>query len=575
MRKRLVVTLSGLFVIAYGLLIGTLVTGTRPALGLDLQGGISVTQEPKAGTTYSDASLDLAVEKIRERVDSLGVAEPEILRQGNTIVVNLPGVKNQQQAVDLVQVTGQVYLRPVLAECQTIDLSALETGTTVASDTTGVGAETTGPATETTVAEPQTTGATETTAGAGPARPVSADNMAAATETTAGIMPISATETTVPMVVSPAPETTTAAPETTTADTGSIPDTTVVIGPTSSVPLDENGLPITVSDPTTAQFLPTFGANPPQYCYVGPAQGSGEVFQDNATATVINGGWGVVVDLRDGAAGNDIWNSLASQCYYKDTTCPTGQLSIELDGSLQSVASVNEPSFNGSVQISGAFTQDEAQQLARVINSGSLPVALQLQSVQNVSPSLGRDSLKAAWVSGLVGVLLVLVFMAFYYRTLGLIVALGLTVSGSLLWSVVSLLSRTNGLALSLSGIAGIIVSVGVTVDSYVVFFERLKDEVRSGRSLRNSAQRGFQGAWRTIVIADLVSLIGALVLWYLTVGAVRGFAFFLGLSTACDLLVSYFFTRPMVLLLARTKWMEKRKVMGIEVSSAPAGGAA
>ncbi|MFZ9483073.1 MAG: protein translocase subunit SecD [Ilumatobacteraceae bacterium] len=575
MRKRLVVTLVGLFVIAYGLLIGTLVTGTRPALGLDLQGGISVTQEPKAGTTYSDASLDLAVEKIRERVDSLGVAEPEILRQGNTIVVNLPGVKNQQQAVDLVQVTGQVYLRPVLAECQTIDLSALETGTTAASDTTGVGAETTGPATETTVAEPQTTVATETTAGAGPARPVSADNVAAATETTAGIMPISATETTAPMVVSPAPETTTAAPETTTADTGSIPDTTVVVGPTSSVPLDENGLPITVSDPTTAQFLPTFGANPPQYCYVGPAQGSGEVFQDNATATVINGGWGVVVDLRDGAAGNDIWNSLASQCYYNDTTCPTGQLSIELDGSLQSVASVNEPSFNGSVQISGAFTQDEAQQLARVINSGSLPVALQLQSVQNVSPSLGRDSLKAAWVSGLVGVLLVLVFMAFYYRTLGLIVALGLTVSGSLLWSVVSLLSRTNGLALSLSGIAGIIVSVGVTVDSYVVFFERLKDEVRSGRSLRNSAQRGFQGAWRTIVIADLVSLIGALVLWYLTVGAVRGFAFFLGLSTACDLLVSYFFTRPMVLLLARTKWMEKRKVMGIEVSSAPAGGAA
>ena len=578
MRKRLVVTLVGLFVIAYGLLIGTLVTDTRPALGLDLQGGISVTQEPKAGTAYSDASLDLAVEKIRERVDSLGVAEPEILRQGNTIVVNLPGVKNQQQAVDLVQVTGQVYLRPVLSECQILDLGALDpettdaTGTTVASETTA--------ATETTAA-PETTAVTETTAGAGPARPVSADNVAAAPETTAGITPIAATETTAPSVIAPAPETTgatsetTAAPETTTADTGETPDTTVVIGPTSSVPVDENGLPITVSDPSTAQFLPTFGATPPQYCYVGPAQGSGEVFQDNATATVINGGWGVVVDLRDGAAGNDVWNSLASQCYYRDTTCPTGQLSIELDGSLQSVASVNEPSFAGSVQISGSFSQDEAQQLARVINSGSLPVALQLQSVQNVSPSLGRDSLKAAWVSGLVGVLLVLVFMAFYYRTLGLIVALGLTVSGSLLWSVVSLLSRTNGLALSLSGIAGIIVSVGVTVDSYVVFFERLKDEVRAGRSLRNSAMRGFQGAWRTIVIADLVSLIGALVLWYLTVGAVRGFAFFLGLSTACDLLVSYFFTRPMVLLLARTKWMEKRKVMGIEVTSAPAGGAA
>jgi len=163
--------------------------------------------------------------------------------------------------------------------------------------------------------------------------------------------------------------------------------------------------------------------------------------------------------------------------------------------------------------------------------------------------------------------------MVFYYRWLGLVVAVGITVSGGILWSIITLLSTTQGLALSLSGIAGIIVSVGVTVDSYVVFFERLKDEVRSGKTLRNSAQRGFTGAWHTIVLADLVSLIGALVLWYLTVGAVRGFAFFLALSTACDLLVSYFFTRPAVLLLARTKWMERRKVMGLEVATA--GGAA
>jgi preprotein translocase subunit SecD len=203
-----------------------------------------------------------------------------------------------------------------------------------------------------------------------------------------------------------------------------------------------------------------------------------------------------------------------------------------------------------------------------VLNSGSLPVELELQSVQNVSASLGKDSLRAAIISGAIGVLLVLLFMVAYYRLLGIIVAIGITVSASLLWGIIVWLSRTNGLALSLSGIAGIIVSVGVTVDSYVVFFERLKDEVRSGKTLRNSATRGFQGAWRTIVIADLVSLIGALVLWYLTVGAVRGFAFFLGLSTLCDLIVAYTFTRPMVLLLARTKWMERRKVMGIEVTS-------
>jgi preprotein translocase subunit SecD len=340
------------------------------------------------------------------------------------------------------------------------------------------------------------------------------------------------------------------------------------------VPVDKNGLPIQQSMPNSAQILPVHNSSPSQYCYVGPQQGTGEVFSDNASATVISGrGWGVVVDLRSGAKGEDIWNALATQCYNAQTTCPTKQIAIELDGELMSVATVETPTFNGSVQISGSFSSGEAKNLARVINSGSLPVQLQLQSVQNVSPTLGKDSLRAAWISGLFGVALVLLFMALYYRTLGLIVAAGLTVSGSLLWSIICWLSRTNGLALSLSGIAGIIVSVGVTVDSYVVFFERLKDEVRTGRTLRNSAQRGFTAAWRTIVIADLVSLIGALVLWYLTVGAVRGFAFFLGLSTACDLIVAYFFTRPAVLMLARTSWMERRKVMGIEV--VPHGGAA
>jgi len=349
----------------------------------------------------------------------------------------------------------------------------------------------------------------------------------------------------------------------TTSTTASGPTTS-----TTSPPLDENGFPIQDSDPNNPQILPLFNSEPPQYCYVGPAQGTGEVFQDNATATVITGeGWGVVVDLRDGADGEDIWNNLAQQCYSAADTCPTQQIAIDLDGTLQSVATVQQPNFNGSVQISGSFTESDARNLARVINSGSLPVELELQSVQNVSASLGKDSLRAAVISGLVGVLLVLIFMIAYYRMLGFIVAIGVTVSGCLLWGVVTWLSKSSGLTLSLSGIAGIIVSVGVTVDSYVVFFERLKDEVRAGKTLRNSALRGFQGAWRTIVIADLVSLIGAFVLWYLTVGAVRGFAFFLGLSTLCDLVVAYFFTRPMVLLLARTKWMERRKVMGIEVT--------
>ena len=541
MRRKLIVSLVGILVLAYGGLIAVLATSTSPALGIDLQGGIGITQRPKPGTAWSDDSLELAVEKIRERVDSLGVAEPEILKQGDTIVVNLPGVNNQEQALELVKVTGQVYLRPVVGGCQVLpDPNAPTDSSVPTSDSTG-GTGSSVPASTV----PETSTGTATTLAGGPGR--------------AGHAASTPTSTTPPDSTVPSTESTTP-----TSDSGS----TTTTAP--AVPVDEWGLPL-VGDPNTTEYRRLKG-DPAQLCIVGPQQGTGEVFT-NASAQVINGAWGVTVDLRGGASGRDIWNNLAAQCYDRSETCPSGQLAIELDGELQSAPTVNERVFDTGVQITGDFTESEAKNLARVLNSGSLPVQLQVESVQNVSPTLGKDSLRAAWISGLVGVALVLLFMAFYYRTLGLIVAAGITVSGSLLWAVISLLSKTQGLALSLSGIAGIIVSVGVTVDSYVVFFERLKDEVRAGKTMRNSAQRGFSAAWRTIVIADLVSLIGAFVLWYLTVGAVRGFAFFLGLSTACDLVVSYFFTRPMVLLLARTKWMERRKVMGIEVASA--GGAA
>ncbi|MBK9972465.1 MAG: protein translocase subunit SecD [Acidimicrobiaceae bacterium] len=543
MRRKLILSLVLIMVLAYGTLLATVIGGLRPTLGLDLQGGVSVTQQPKAGTEFNSASLDLAVEKIRDRVDALGVAEPEILRQGDTIVVNLPGVENQDQAISLVQVTGQVYLRPVLTAC--FEVAPPDSGSTTTVAGTG---------SSTTLAV-----ASADSVAPGPARPVSNGNT---TTTEAGTSTTAA-----------GTSTTAAAGDTSTtiAATATGATSTTVATNTTAAPLDDNGFPLQQSDPTASQYLPLTGTS--QYCQVGPAQGTGEVFTDEVSAQVDPvQGWVVQAPLRGGAAGEDVWNNLAGQCYNREAACPTGQIAIELDGELQSVAEVQVPTFSGNVQISGSFSETDARNLAKVMNSGSLPVQLELVSVQNVSPTLGEDSLRAAWISGLVGIGLVLLFMIFYYRLLGVIVAIGLTVSGAILWSIVTLLSKTQGLALSLSGIAGIIVSVGVTVDSYVVFFERLKDEVRSGKTLRNSAQRGFAGAWRTIVIADLVSLIGAFVLWYLTVGAVRGFAFFLGLSTACDLVVSYFFTRPMVLLLARTQWMERRKVMGIEVTAA--GGA-
>jgi preprotein translocase subunit SecD len=275
-----------------------------------------------------------------------------------------------------------------------------------------------------------------------------------------------------------------------------------------------------------------------------------------------------VVSLRDGAAGEDQWNALTTQCFNRAEVCPTGQIAIALDGIVISAPVVQEAVFTGgSVQITGDFTQQEAEDLAKVLEFGAVPVEFEVASVQTVSPTLGADSLRAAIISGLIGVVLVLVFFFVYYRLLPIVLAFGLVLSSALLWSVISFLSKTNGLALTLAGVAGIIVSIGVTVDSYVVFFEKLKDEVHAGRSMRGAAQRSFSAAFRTILVADTASFIGAIVLWYLTVGAVRGFAFFLGLSVLIDVFVAYFYTRPAVLLLARTRLFNGRRVLGLSTT--------
>jgi preprotein translocase subunit SecD len=291
------------------------------------------------------------------------------------------------------------------------------------------------------------------------------------------------------------------------------------------------------------------------------------VFSNDAAAEISSGSWSVVVGLLNGSAGEDIWNALATRCFNRDETCPTGQIAIALDGVVISAPVVQQAVFTGgTVQITGDFTEQEARDLAKILEFGAVPVKFGVATVQTVSPTLGKDSLRAALIAGLLGVLLVMLFFFFYYRLLTLVVVGGLAVSGAFLWSVIAFLSKTNGLALTLSGVAGIIVSIGVTVDSYVVFFERLKDELMNGKTMKAAAQRSFDSAWRTILAADTVSFLGAIILWYLTVGPVRGFAFFLGLSTLTDVIVAYLFTRPSMLLLARTKFMAGRKILGVSV---------
>ena len=499
MVRRLVVSLVGVVVVVFGLLIGNVVAGNVPSLGLDLQGGASVTLQPEG--TYDAKALDVALTIIRSRVDSIGVSEPEIIRQGDTVVVNLPGVEDQQRALDIIGRQGQLLLRPVL-QAGTVNTGA---------DTTLPGA--------TTVVDSTLPAAS----GPGSSRRVSA--------------------TTVPPTSSP---------------------TTVVATADSAPSLAEILANQDANDPNATVVV--LGKNGDVYS-AGPAGASGLVFSNDASAEINNGTWSVVVGLLKGSAGEDIWNALSTRCFNKDETCPTGQIAIVLDGEVISAPVVQQAVFTGgTVQISGSFTEAEARDLAKILEFGAVPVKFSVATVQTVSPTLGKDSLRAAVISGLVGVLLVMLFFFFYYRLLTIVVISGLAISGSLLWSVISYLSKTNGLALTLSGVAGIVVSIGVTVDSYVVFFERLKDELVSGKTMRGAAQRSFTSAWRTILAADTVSFIGAIILWQLTVGSVRGFAFFLGLSTLIDVFVAYLFTRPAILLLARSKFMAGRNVLGVVV---------
>ena len=240
-------------------------------------------------------------------------------------------------------------------------------------------------------------------------------------------------------------------------------------------------------------------------------------------------------------------------------------LAVDLGGVVESAPTLNAQSFGGSGEISGSFTQPQAQALALVLKYGQIPIALNQATYTTVSPTLGKKSLQAGLLAGLLGLLLVMFYTIFYYRALGVVVVLGLVSTGALIYAIICMLGATSaGLTLDLSGMTGLIVSVGITVDSYVVYFERLKDEVRAGRSIRSSVDRGFKSAYRTILSADAVSFLGALVLWVLSIGAVRGFAFMLGLSTLVDVLTAYTFTRPLVILLGRNRVFTEARGFGV-----------
>jgi len=568
-------SLFAIMAVAFVSLAATLVAGHQPLLGLDLQGGVSVVLRPQG--TVDSATLSQAVSIIQRRVDGLGVANAKIERQGNDVVVSLPGIKNSQAALRVLGTTATLYFRPVY--CQ-IPAFAPPPGATKAPGAT----------------TPSTPGAPPPSTKPGSSGPLGEgarlDGRLASAVRPVGALPA------IPAQAVPTPSVPAPSVPTPPVPPGSVPPG----GQPSAaapVPLDAPAsqtdctasnaasLPTTPPDGDVAKATVIVSAAtgsgvPTTIRYIlGPADLTGAGVK-NANVSVDQTSGQYLVNLALNSAGSTAFDRMAAQRFpffnkSSSTTDPRSQEAIELDGVLESAPTIQTANFRGQAQISGSFTAKQASNLALELRYGSLPVRFTPQSVQTVSASIGSDSLKAGLLAGLGGVVLVMLYMILYYRALGLVVLLGLGVGGALLYSILTELSQTSSLALTLSGVTGIIVSVGITVDSYVVYFERLKDEVRAGRSIRQSTERSFARAFRTVLTADFVSFLAALVLYLLTVGDVKGFAFTLGLSTLLDVFTAYFFIRPMVVLVGRRRAFTDNRILGVArgLGANTAGGAA
>lgn len=324
-------------------------------------------------------------------------------------------------------------------------------------------------------------------------------------------------------------------------------------------------------NPNVAVVMTQQGLSPTtgQRLVVGPSVLTGTAIATAQAGTDQTGAW--VVNCTLTPHGSQLWDTESNIYFHR-------VVAFELDGQVVSAPVIlpgqnSWTSFQGQLEISGDLTQSSANQLAVALQYGSLPVPLKILTTETVSPTLGHADLVAGLGAGLAGLLLVLLYVVGYYRLLGAVVLSGLAVTAAILWALISALGHTSiAPSFDLAGVTGIIVSIGITVDSYIVYFERLKDETRAGRSVRTSLERGFASAWRTVLAADTVSFLAALLLYFLAAGSVQGFAFFLGLSTLLDVFVTWFFTRPTVALLGRNETLTSMRRMGVARGLAVSG---
>jgi preprotein translocase subunit SecD len=488
----LLVTCAGLI----GLGVSTNQPGASfvPELALDLQGGTSIILSPTVaeGETVSTEQLNQAVGIIRQRVDSTGVSESTITTSGNAnIVVEIPGTPSES-TLQLIKSSAKLEFRAVL-------LASAGTAAQVGGDASAPAS----PSASATPSQPATQPSVAPTNGSDlnwitPELRRQFDAFDCSTQFRA---PGQVDDMKAPLI---------------TCDTGRFQK--YILGP---VELDGTN----ISDATAGTITTQTGASTNEWA----------------------------VNLVFDGEGTSIFSAVTSRLFPLET--PRNQFAVTLDGYVITDPAAKAVITNGEAQITGGFTKESSQSLADQLKYGSLPIGFEVQSQENISATLGSESLRSGLLAGLIGLLLVVIYSLFQYRALAIVTVGSLIVAAVLTYLLIALLSWRQGYRLSLSGVAGLIVAIGITADSFIVYFERVRDELRDGRSLSTAVDAAWTRAVRTILVSDAVSLLAAVVLFSLTVGSVKGFAFTLGLTTLVDLAVVVLFTHPILQVLAQRKF--------------------
>ncbi|MFF0312510.1 protein translocase subunit SecD [Streptosporangium sp. NPDC004379] len=571
-----------------------------PEYGLDLAGGTTVTLTPVTpnGGAPSQESLDLAVNIIRDRVNGNGISDAEVVKSGDNIVISVPGA-GQEEVVKLVGTTAELRFRQVLAvgEGSPAPPGQMPTQAPTPSTAPSDGKATDGG----TGSTPAPTSTAQSSPSASPtgralSSALTAPDPSATPSAEAGAKK-AARDGDKAKNADKAEDGDKAADRAARRAARNAAAPSATPSPSATPPAANDplaGVDTTGVDPKALERFKTLdcakdkgqGAqDAPDQQYVGCSQdGSAKYILDKAavTGTSIDkatsgvdqttGEW--LVQLSFKGQGPQQWSKVTTTAF--NSQPPRNQVAMVLDGVVISAPVIQEPITGGRAQISGNFTQVTADELANQLKYGALPLKFKTDSIEEVSSTLGADQLRGGLIAGAIGLGLVLVYSLLYYRGLGIVSVLSLVVATILTYESVVVLGATAGFRLSLPHIIGLIVSIGITADSFIVYFERIRDEMKEGRrSLRAAVEVAWARARRTILIADAVMFIAAVVLYFLAVGGVAGFAFAMGLTTLIDIVVVFMFTKPFVALLARRKFFAKgHKLSGLDaerMSQSPA----